>query len=138
MGLSHTIPKLLMSGALATGPIMFAYGCRLLDDVPSALIKANGGTGPDKGDWSATYFGTTREMLLLCIGICKMAAFADIWLLHIMPKFACVCVGSMLMAITVVHYVIDDDLPPPVVMGSMAFITAATWPTPEPKKKMKK
>lgn len=137
MGTRHTLPKGLMTGALATGPIMLLYGLGVLDDVPPALIKANHGTGPDKGEWGANFFGISRQSLLLCIGICKIAALADIWVLHIMPKVTCLCVATMLMMITYVHFEIGDDIFPPFLLGFMAYYTCATWPDPASKKPKK-
>ena len=128
MGLLHLIPKLIASMACATAPIMLLYGVGALEDVPAQMIKANGGTGPDKGDWGADFFGVDRRNLLLGIGVCKLLALLDIWLIHLVPRLACVCVAIMMAAISYAHAAVGDDLPPPVVMGTMALITAATWP----------
>jgi hypothetical protein len=80
-------------------------------------------------------FGVPRQSLLLVIGVCKIAAFTDIWLLHIIPKIACLCIAMMMMMIFASHHAIGDDLAPPIVVGTMALFTAATWP--DAKKKVK-
>ena len=51
MGIVNTTAKTVMTFGLISGPIMLAAGLGLIDDCPAALIKGNGGTGADKGDW---------------------------------------------------------------------------------------
>lgn len=133
MGLVHTIPKLIMTAGLVTGPIMLAAGLGLIDDVPGALIKANGGTGPDKAEWGAEFLGTTRAKVLILLGTCKFLAILDVWVLHVLPRLACLCVACMMGLVGYCHHAIDDELAPPLVLCAMAIIAAATWPPP-PKK----
>lgn len=138
MGLENMIPKVIMSMGCITGPIMLAAGLGLIDDCPAALIKANGGTGADKGDWGATFLGTTRVNVLILCGVCKCLTILDVWVLNVVPRLACLCFACMMGVIAHCHNEIGDDLPPPIVMGTMALITAATWPgAPAPSKKGK-
>ena len=51
MGVVNTITKTVMTIGLVSGPIMLAAGLALIEECPAALIKGNGGTGADKGDW---------------------------------------------------------------------------------------
>ena len=53
MGVVNNITKTVMTIGLVSGPIMLAAGLALIEDCPAALIKGNGGTGADKGDWGA-------------------------------------------------------------------------------------
>ena len=51
MGIVNTAAKTVMTFGLVSGPIMLAAGLGFIDDCPAPLIKGNGGTGADKGDW---------------------------------------------------------------------------------------
>lgn len=79
MGLLNIVSKVVMTAGLVSGPIMLAAGLGLIDDVPAALIKANGGTGADKGDWGAAFLDTTRANVLILLGACKLLALLDLW-----------------------------------------------------------
>ena len=70
----------------AAGPIMIAAGLGLIEDCPAALIKANGGTGADKGQWGADFLGTTRANVLILCGVCKTATILDVWFAHVVPQ----------------------------------------------------
>lgn len=124
----HTVPKMIMSMGMLSGPVMLAAGFGLLDDCPAPLIKGNGGSGADKGDWGATFLGTSRNNVLILCGVCKVAAILDIWLLNVVPRLACLCFAAMMSLVAYCHYEIGDDLPPPIVMALMALTTMATWP----------
>ena len=107
------------------------HACRrigLIEDAPAPLIKANGGMGADKALWGAEFLGTTRANVLILLGVCKAATLLDIWVLHIVPQLACLCYAVMMGLVFHCHQAMGDDLPPPVVIGTMALITMVTWP----------
>jgi hypothetical protein len=128
MGLAHTIPKIIMTLGCLSAPIMLAAGLGLIEDAPAPLIKANGGMGADKALWGAEFLGTTRANVLILLGVCKAATLLDIWVLHIVPQLACLCYAVMMGLVFHCHQAMGDDLPPPVVIGTMALITMVTWP----------
>ena len=93
---------------------------------------ARGGTGADKPQWAADFFGGTKLGWLTFLGVCKMAALLDLWVTNIIPRVAAVCVAIMMAIVTYGHYMIPDDLPPPIVFTCAALVCAATWPSPVP------
>merc|ERR1719389_439237 len=92
------------------------------------LRKANAGTGPDKFEWAASYYGLSTSFILFGVGCCKVAAFADIWFLHIIPQVALGCIAVMMAFVLHGNMTVGDDLLPPVIFGIAAIIAAATWP----------
>ena len=134
MGLVHTIAKAVVFLGISSGPIMLACGLGYME-CPDMLSKASGGTGPDKFVWAAGFTGLPVPQLLLITAAAKILALLDIFFLQVMPRFALLCVAIMMGAITYAHYLIPDDLPPPIVIGVMALVAAATWPAPYKKKR---
>lgn len=125
----HTVPKVMVSLAMVSGPIMIAAAFGHME-CPSQLIKAGGvPTGTDKASWGASFFGTSRENILLFCGLCKVLAALDIWVLHVMPRLALLCFAGMMGFIVYAHNEIGDDLVGPVVMCVMALATLVTWPS---------
>ena len=131
----HTVIKVVMSMGCIAGPIMLAAGLGLIEDCPTPLIKANGGTGADKGDWGAAFLGMSRANVLILCGACKSLTLLDVWIVQAVPRLACLCFAGMMGMVFYCHLDIGDDLPPPIVMAAMALFTAATWPAPAAKGK---
>jgi len=129
MGLLHTISKIIMSISMCTGLVYLAASFGLIEALPPALNNANGGTGPDKTEWGAKLLGTTRSNFLILVGTCKLLAFVDVWLLNVVPRLACFCYAIMMAIVFYGHLEIGDDLVGPIVVGTLALITMATWPS---------
>jgi hypothetical protein len=133
----HSITKVVMTLGLLSGPVLLLAGLGMIE-APAPLIRANGGTGPDKGDWGAIFFATTRANVLILCGAAKVLALADVWILKTVPQIACFCVAVMMGLICYAHKEIGDDLPPPLFIGMSALVTMATWPDAEPDAKGKR
>ena len=137
MPLASFIFKVLASVGLMTGPLMVALGLGLIDSLPAELTRADNGKGANKFDWAAARFNSekplgpdlsvTTPQVFLFIGICKCLVILDIWVLHVMPRFALLCQALMFAAITWAHTQIPDQLAPPAAIGLFALAAAATW-----------
>ena len=87
MGLINTVSKLIPTAGLITGPMMLAAGLLgRIDDAPAAFMKANDGNGADKAEWAADLLGTTRTNVFILLGVCKVLALLDLWLLHVVQR----------------------------------------------------
>ena len=87
MGLINTVSKLIPTAGLITGPMMLAVGLLgRIDDAPAAFMKANDGNGADKAEWAADLLGTTRTNVFILLGVCKVLALLDLWLLHVVQR----------------------------------------------------
>lgn len=87
MGLINTVSKLIPTAGLNTGPMMLAVGLLgRIDDAPAAFMKANDGNGADKAEWAADLLGTTRTNVFILLGVCKVLALLDLWLLHVVQR----------------------------------------------------
>tara|TARA_B100000795_G_scaffold134535_1_gene100470 strand:+ start:128 stop:514 length:387 start_codon:yes stop_codon:yes gene_type:complete len=87
MGLINTVSKLIPTAGLITGPMMLAAGLLWrIDEMPAAFMKANDGTGADKAEWAADLLGTTRTNVFILLGVCKVLALLDLWLLHVVQR----------------------------------------------------
>ena len=87
MGLINTVSKLIPTAGLITGPMMLAAGLLgRIHEMPAAFMKANDGTGADKAEWAADLLGTTRTNVFILLGVCKVLALLDLWLLHVVQR----------------------------------------------------
>ena len=125
--------KLFTFIPLMTGGIMLASGLGFME-CPDPLCKADGGVGPDKFEWASSASGYPASNILMLVGVCKLLAVIDIYLLNIIPRAACVCVSLMMAAVTYGHLQIPDDVKPPIFFTLVPLLCAASWPEKTPAK----
>ena len=127
MPLLHTITKIVATLPLLTGPLMLAAGLGVVE-LPPALARANGGSGLDKFMWAEDFYGVPKPHLLSAVGICKILALLDIWLLRIVPQFTLVCVAILMGAVAHGHIAVQDEDQgiPPILLGVAALVAAVT------------
>ena len=46
----------------------------------------------------AAFLGTTRANLLMLLGVCKLLALLDLWVVNAIPRVTCICVACMMGA----------------------------------------
>ena len=46
----------------------------------------------------AAFLGTTRANVLMLLGVCKLLALLDLWVVNAMPRVTCLCVACMMGA----------------------------------------
>ena len=46
----------------------------------------------------AAFLGTTRANLLMLLGVCKLLALLDLWVVNAIPRVTCLCVACMMGA----------------------------------------
>lgn len=46
----------------------------------------------------AAFLGTTRANVLMLLGVCKLLALLDLWVVNAMPRLTCLCVACMMGA----------------------------------------
>lgn len=127
MGMLHTALKVFMVFPLMSAPIMILAGLGLME-CPAMLCNANGGSGPNKFDWASGVSDVDASSLLILVGVCKLAAILDIYVLNIIPMIALACVSIMMLIITYAHTQVGDDLPPVIFFSILPWLIIATWP----------
>ena len=123
----HPITKITSTIPLLSGPIMLAAGLGKMK-CPPMLCNAQQGKGIDKLAWAAELSGIPRETIMIILGVCKLLALLDVWLLHIMPRVTLLCVSVMMGCVLYGHLEFDDEIKPIVVFLTASLFCAMTWP----------
>ena len=135
--MSHLVSKGLTFLSLLAAPVMLAAAAGLIE-CPASMCLAQGGTGINKFAWAGEKAGIEPPMVLLLVGVCKLLALLDIFILKLMPKATLVCVGIMFAAITYAHVQMGDSVQPVLTFTLAPLAAARTWPIPSSAGKAKK
>ena len=127
---SHLFSGLLTFLSLLSAPVMLAAGAGIIECPPSLCLAASD-PSLNKFVWAGEKVGVGPNVILLLVGLCKILALLDIFVLKVMPKVTLVCVGCMFAAITISHMVMGESVQPVFTFMLAPFTMAKTWPPAE-------